>query len=461
MRMRPTKIGQGFVGRGRPIERVGWKGLRQIESGAGAVCLKLRRDGVSGPRSGHGPGVALRGIENNGEPPNPAQRPARPWRLRERLLRWGAVSSTSHERPSSESSPLELQQVHVRGTPRAMGRALGEALRGSVRAFVAGRLDSAVAYMKERGRGSLREFLGAGHACLQIAESWDPLGIDEHLGIAEGAGVPAATLYAAANFTDVRDVVVLPPPPEDEGCTAFMIPRQLSSDGQIVAGQTWDLTPRDLEFIVAVRRTPRDAPETWSVTCAGCLSLIGMNETGLSVGTTNIKVLAARPGVGYLSLIHRALAAPSRGEARDVVVGAPRAAAHTYWIVDRGGGLEVEASASEAFVRTLGDEPLARTNHCIAPKLQSRQGESTSSSSRVRLARVRQLLKAGSHDRRSLRKVFADRSDGTDSINRYPEDGQGIATNACVLAWPEKGELWACRGPADRGKWQRLAFDEA
>jgi hypothetical protein len=51
-----------------------------------------------------------------------------------------------------------------------------------------------------------------------------------------------------------------------------------------------------------------------------------------------------------------------------------------------------------------------------------------------------------------------DRSDGVDSINRYTEDDQGTTTNACVIAVPARRELWACRGPADRGAWVQLAF---
>jgi hypothetical protein len=51
-----------------------------------------------------------------------------------------------------------------------------------------------------------------------------------------------------------------------------------------------------------------------------------------------------------------------------------------------------------------------------------------------------------------------DRSDGVDSINRYTEDAQGTTTNACVIAVPARRELWACRGPADRGEWRQLTF---
>ena len=55
--------------------------------------------------------------------------------------------------------------------------------------------------------------------------------------------------------------------------------------------------------------------------------------------------------------------------------------------------------------------------------------------------------------------VFSDRSDGVHSINRYPEDKQGTTTNSVVITSPQRGELYACRGSADRGQWVTFKFD--
>ncbi len=361
---------------------------------------------------------------------------------------------------------LTLRRIHVSGTPAEMGRAHGEELRSTIRAFVDQRLAALRQYMAERGDDRVDEFLRVGASCFDVARRWDPEGTAEHVGIAEGAGVDASELYAVANMTDVRDVLLLPPSNQDEGCTSFMLPARLSASGTVVAGQTWDLNPADLDFVVAVHRRPSEGPETWSVTCAGCLSLVGMNEWGVSVGTTNIKVRSTRIGVGYMSLLHRALQERSRQASCDVLLAAPRAAAHTYWIADAEGALEIEATALDAVVRQLdnspgnlaGGGPLVRANHCLAPSIAALQGEPTTASSRARQQRAQELLERGPHDLESLRRLLADRSDGVDSINRYPEDEQGTTTNSCVLAWPAERRLWACRGPADRGEWVELPF---
>jgi isopenicillin-N N-acyltransferase-like protein len=237
-----------------------------------------------------------------------------------------------------------------------------------------------------------------------------------------------------------------------------LLPPSASASHQLMAAQTWDLNPGDLEFVVAVHRLPATAPETWSITCAGCPSLIGMNQHGLSVGTTNLKTRGARVGVPYLSLLHRALACRTSAEAGQVFSAAPRVAAHSFWAADPDAAEDWECTATTA-VRRVAQQPLVRTNHCLVAAHQEREGEEPSPSSRARLARLSAFVAAGGHDEAGLRALFASRDAGVDSINRYPEDAQGTSTNACVIAVPAAHRLTACRGPSDRGRWTTLPFE--
>lgn len=162
-------------------------------------------------------------------------------------------------------------------------------------------------------------------------------------------------LFTAGNMTDLRDAVILrgppaaprgvgsePPPADAEGCSAVLIPPGLTADGQQLVGQTWALNPTDVDYVVALRRRPDDGPATWTVTVAGCPTLVGMNELGLAVGTTNIKTWGSGPGVGYLNVLHKAVRCRSLDEAIDVVRDAPRAGAHTYWLADGKRAVELE-----------------------------------------------------------------------------------------------------------------------
>lgn len=354
---------------------------------------------------------------------------------------------------------LSLPVIDCQGTARELGRAQGEAKRSEIRAFSRQRLEALREYLAERGQGDLSGFVELGRRCLALAARWDAESGAEHAGIAEGAAIDAGELYAVANMTDVRDVLLMSRAPDTEGCSAFALPAALSREGALMAGQTWDLNPRDLDYVVAVHRKPTSGIETWSLTCVGCLSIIGMNAEGVAIGTTNIKTRRARIGVAYQSLVHRALACRTRAEAEQALSAAPRAAAHTYWIADGRGAVELECDADGAARRELQTAPLVRTNHCLHSDFRAREAEEPNASSLARFLRLSEVLGAGGHDISSLQALFRDRARGVLSINRYPEDAQGTTTNACTLMVPARREFWACRGPADRGEWRRLCFE--
>ena len=357
---------------------------------------------------------------------------------------------------------LQLPCVVVSGDPAAMGRAYGSALREPIRAFVAQRVRAAKVYLFERGIRDDRALSALGAQCLELLNSWDHAAWVEHCATAEAAGVDAVELYTTGNMTDIRDILVLGAiSAESEGCTTAHAGRGLTAAGQVLSAQTWDLNPSDLDFVVAVNRRPVDGPQTWSVTCAGCPSLIGMNEHGVAVGTTNLKTRGSRVGIPYLSLLHRMLRCTTRAEAEAVVTTAPRAAAHSYWMADAGGVTDVECTATTAVRRETGERgALTRTNHCLDDTHREREGEPATASSQTRLATARHLLEAGGVTVASLKTLFAERAHGIDSINRFAEDGQGTSTNACLIAEPATRTLHACRGSRDRGEWIALTVPQ-
>ncbi len=362
---------------------------------------------------------------------------------------------------------LELPVVELSGTPVEMGRRHGAALADPIRAFVSQRLRAAKVYLWEHGLRDRAEadLRAAGQGCLDALAAWDAEGHVEHLATAAAAGVDPVELYIAGNLTDVREVVSMPlaprPDPGREGCSTALVPASHSADGAVIAAQTWDLNPTDLDFVVALHRRPGNGPECWTITCAGCPVLMGLNAHGLAFGTTNIRVRGCRPGVPYLSILHRVARAGTRAEALGIISGAPRCAAHTYWVADAGGATDLECTSERCLARDTSQGPLNRTNHCLDAEHARNEEEPPTRSSRARFTRVGARLARGGLDVAALTALFADRSDGVDSVNRYAEDAQGTITDACMIAVPARRELHACRGSADRGRWVRFGFDPA
>ncbi len=367
---------------------------------------------------------------------------------------------------SEMSDVICLDQIHVSGSAESMGIQQGEALRERIVKFLNIRFAAVDQYARDRGRDSAAGLMDIGRESFKIYSEWDPEGFAEHCGIAQGAGVDPVELYTATNMTDMRDALLLsqgdtPPSVDSEGCSSLLVPGNLTADGQAIAGQTWDLNPEDIEYVVAIRRQPTDGLETWSVTCAGCLTLMGINASGVVVGTTNVKTWGSRPGIGYLATLHRMVRCHTASQASKIMKAAPRSGAHVFWVADPTTLKEYETSPDYIGRRKAIDQAICHTNHCIHPENVNRQGEEGSESSRLRLATMERVLAEGGHSVETIKVLFSDRSEGILSINRYSEDDQGTATNAVFIAIPQRREAFACRGPADRGEWVRLGFSKS
>ncbi len=359
---------------------------------------------------------------------------------------------------------MELPQFTVTGSPAEMGRQYGVLCRDLIHDFVSDRVLAVEAYLGDRGHADTSRLFEAGARCLDQLRTFDPQGYQEHQSIAEGAEVDPVRLFTTANMTDVRDIILLPDEPpvlEDEGCTVALLPPDITSSGQSLQGQTWDLNGPDVEYVIALHQIPDDGPETWTVTCAGCQTLMGMNEHGVTVGTTNLKTKGAEIGIPYLSVLHLALRQTSLEAASSVVERAPVSGSHSYWIGDRNRSIEWERTPKTAFSRTTSQGALVRSNHCLFDEntpLETDLSEST----HARFDRMQTLLaQSDQHTLGSLKEIFSDRSDGRLSINRFADDQSGATTNAVVAMNPADLDFLACRGNADKAIWAKLEFDRS
>lgn len=159
----------------------------------------------------------------------------------------------------------------------------------------------------------------------------------------------------------------------------------------------------------------------------------GVNQHGVAVGTINLKTRGARVCVPYLSVLHLMLAQKTRAAASEIARTAPVAGAHSYWAGDAAGADEWERTPASAHARSTTAGALARTNHCLVPENIARETD-LSPSTHARYDRVVATLGASStHDPASLKALFADPSDGPQSINRFAEDHSGATANAVVV----------------------------
>src|SRR5690606_24452696 len=227
-----------------------------------------------------------------------------------------------------------------------------------------------------------------------------------------------------------------------------------TASGKLLCGQTWDLATDNMPHVLAIHRQPTDGPQTWCLTTVGCLSLIGLNEHGIACGTTNIRTTDARPGVTYLSLIHKALSQRSIDEASLAITDAPRAGAHFYYLADGSGrGLAIECTTDHAELIEIELGAYVHTNHCLIPEHQAIEGKTPSASSHARQDRLEALIAedCGTADLDAAKRWLSDRENGENAISRTDYDG--VSSNGAVVMEPESGTIHAGHGPPHATTW--------
>ncbi len=345
------------------------------------------------------------------------------------------------------------------GTHRAIGQAFGEACREPIAELYRRRVDNALEQALRFGgqRATEADLLALAERSLPLTRDFDPAAWEELEGIAAGADMPVVKVLAMNGLTDFRDGLAWPDTgsAQADGCTSILVHGAATREGRPLAGQTWDLATDNLPHVICVHRAPRGAPETWTLTTDGCLSLIGLNDAGLAVGTTNIRTTDARRGVNYLSILHRALACTDFEAAIQVITSAHRAGAHYYWIASADGRLSgVECSARRAFRGDLAPGATAvHANHALHPDVIAIEGAAPGTSSLARQARLEALAAAdhGRVDVSALERYFADTDDGPNAICR--DDLDGLNTNGAVIVDPAAGRIRVVHGVPNRNPW--------
>jgi isopenicillin-N N-acyltransferase-like protein len=353
----------------------------------------------------------------------------------------------------------KLRVLHFSGSPGEMGEAFGESCRAQIAELYEIRLRNALAQALAYGGRAAREedLLAICRASLDATRAHHPDGFEELSGIAAGSARSIEQIMALGGLTDLRDALAWGGPLESTGgCTCFIVQADASAKGRVLCGQTWDLMTDNQPFVVAVHRQPTSGPETWCVTTVGCLSLMGMNEHGIALCTTNLRTHDARPGVPYLSLIHRALASRDHAEALASITGAHRAGAHSYCIVGDGRAVVLECTAQRQRALQIENGTHVHCNHCLVPEHAEIEGDTPRASSEARHLRMRELLeKPGAHhDLDCLQRHLADQAGGELAICR--DDFSGISTNAAIVMDPAAGLLRACHGLPSRSEWVEL-----
>lgn len=333
--------------------------------------------------------------------------------------------------------------VEAAGSSRHMGQAHGEQARQFIDRYLAA---------IERWCGLDRDALGRrARSFLPMLEHFSADFVEEVRGLAEGARIP----FDHALLCQVR----LDAMRAAEGCSAFAITADATTDGRPLAGQNQDLEPEYDSVGIILRLRPDDGrPRATCFTFAGQLGYAGMNEFGVANFANALFNHAWQPGLPFYPLRRAFLERRSVAECTDLARRWRACSAANFVFCDgagRIGDVEVRGADVAEYVGPLPDARL-HTNHYLTDGFRPFE-DGTSADSPCRLDRLTTLIRAGwrTWDVERLKRLLADHEGDPAGICRH--GAGGTHSIAGYIADPAGGVLHVRRGHGCTGVW--TAYD--
>lgn len=332
------------------------------------------------------------------------------------------------------------------GSPRELGRQIGEATRDQIRAFCEVAFDRAartVQVSRQRASEIAQESLG-------FAQRYRPDLIEELQGTADAAGVTLDDLM----LLQVRNQLQ-----EDKagGCTSMSFAAESGVRSGPVVAQTWDNDPVLDEFTVVLTRHPQGKPATMTCTQAGLISYLGLSGTGIAACLNTLPAPARETGVPHYFILRELYEATSIDEAVHALERARRAIPVNIMLSTPQGPADLEATLDAVRVlRPSNATVVTHTNHCVHTDLTPINDEFPElAQSYSRKIRVDELLNGTDCQANieRIRTILSDHENHPKSICRHPSDDPVCGfweTVFAVIIEPAERRMLISRGnPCD------------
>lgn len=245
-----------------------------------------------------------------------------------------------------------MRTLEVSGSPYQRGMQHGKAFAKDIRDFAASRKVLLKGYLPCWSDQDIYELA---QEQIDVLQEYRPE-FEEFCGIADGADLPQEDLMILNNYTDMRNFTKT-----DEGCSSIYYKKH----GQVVYGQTWDMTPEARPYILHLK--VKDVSDYHIFTVVGCLALCGVASHGVGVFMNDLKTTETSRGLMWPALIRCLLKQRTAEDAnRFIKVNLP-ASAHHYLICDNHQCFSVETTGQRTDVvsAVIGDGVAFHTNHFV------------------------------------------------------------------------------------------------
>jgi isopenicillin-N N-acyltransferase-like protein len=250
------------------------------------------------------------------------------------------------------------REIVVAGSPREMGRQLGEAVRDEIRGFA----EIALQRVNKTVRISRERAMSIAAHSTEFARGYSPQMLEELHGMAESSHVPFDELMLLQVRNQLR-------PDADAGCTSLSLaPTAIGSGGAIVA-QNWDNDPALDPFTIVLTRKPSGKPALVNLTQAGLIAYIGFNDAGIGLCLNTLPAPSRDVGVPHYFTVRGIYESDSLAGAIEAVRRAERAIPANIMLATPQGPADLEVTLDDVHVLSGEQGQVTHANHCKHPEL--------------------------------------------------------------------------------------------
>jgi isopenicillin-N N-acyltransferase-like protein len=257
--------------------------------------------------------------------------------------------------------PDRYPEITVSGSPRRMGEQIGEALCEQIRGFDAVALER----LRKTVDVSREQALMVARRCIDDVRSYAPHMLEELEGMASASGLGVERLM----LLQIRNQLQTQAMHAGGGCTSFALHE---SAGGSITGQNWDNDPALDPFSVVLTRRPDGAPAFLSITQAGLIAYLGVNDAGIGLCMNTLPAPARPFGVPHYFTVRAIYEARSLEEAVEAVRRAHRAIPANIILATPQGPADLEVTLNDVHLlreSDAGPGVVTHTNHCLHPDL--------------------------------------------------------------------------------------------
>jgi isopenicillin-N N-acyltransferase like protein len=309
-----------------------------------------------------------------------------------------------------------MLEIDAKGSPREIGRAIGEAARDLIHEA----LDFYEGHQHEMGAFTFAEAEHEALAYLPVARRRVPGVVEELEGTAEAAGVSLTRLMVP----NLGEELTCNTDPAAGTCLSHghCTTLAINAGGRRIVGHNEDWFAGDADSLL-LRLTCADGTRIVAVTSPVLAPPTGISSHGIAGGANTVYANDHHIGVPNNLLRRWILESRSLEEARERCLVDERARGSNHLFGDSDGRIwNIETSATAATV-VESERWYAHTNHYLAPEMGAYE-ISTSVNSRTRHSRACELIEeglaSGDDAAQIAARVLADHAHGADCICGHP-----------------------------------------